>query len=401
MAANGGINKLTINDLDLKDKKVFIRVDFNVPLDENQQITDDTRIKSAIPTIQKALEMGARVILASHLGRPKGKVDPKYSLKPVAERLQTLLGKQVVFASDCIGSEVENLVNSMKDGDVLLLENVRFHKEETDNDEEFSRSLSRLADVFINDAFGSAHRAHASTQGITKFVSPSAAGLLMQRELEFLKGSVDDPVKPFVAIVGGAKVSGKIGVLENLANKVDKVIVGGGMANTFFKAMGYEIGDSLCEDEMLDVARNIMEKMKTHNVEFLLPVDCLIAQEVKAGAETKIVSVKEVPPGWKILDVGPESSKVFEGALKTAKTIVWNGPMGLFETDDFAKGTYSLAHAVAQSSATSIIGGGDSVLAVKRAGVEKDVSFISTGGGASLELLEGKDLPGVAALTSK
>ncbi len=396
-----GVGKITINDLELKGKRVFIRVDFNIPLDENQQITDDTRIRSALPTINKAMEKGGRVILASHLGRPKGKVDPKFSLKPVAERLQTLIGKPVAFAADCIGPDVENLANNLNDGDVLLLENVRFHDEETKNDEEFSKSLAKLADVYVNDAFGTAHRAHSSTAGITKFVSQSAAGFLMQKELEFLKGSIDNPVKPFVSIIGGAKVSGKIDVLENLADKVDKVIIGGGMANTFFKAMGYEIGDSLCEGEMLDVARSIMEKMKANNVEFILPTDCVIAQEVKAGAETKIVSAEAVPAGWKILDIGPDSSMQFEEALKDVKTIVWNGPMGLFETEDFANGTFALAKAIAKSDATSIIGGGDSVLAVKRAGVDKDVTFISTGGGASLELLEGKELPGVTALTDK
>ncbi len=399
--ASVAINKLTINDLDLKGKRVFIRVDFNVPLDENQQITDDTRIRSALPTINKAIEMGAKVILASHLGRPKGKVDPRYSLKPVAERLQELLDKPVVFAPDCVGSEVEDIVNGLKDGDVLLLENVRFHEEETKNDEEFSRLLAKLADVYINDAFGTAHRAHASTAGITKYVTQSAAGFLMQKELEYLKGSVEKPVKPFVAIIGGAKVSGKIDVLENLAEKVDKVIVGGGMANTFFRAMGYEIGDSLCENEMLDVAKNIMEKMKANNVEFILPTDCVIAQNLEPGTATRIVSAKQVPAGWKILDIGPESSQRFEEALGNVKTIVWNGPMGVFETEDFAKGTYELARVIAKSKATSIIGGGDSVSAVKKAGVEKEVSFISTGGGASLELLEGKELPGVAALTDK
>jgi phosphoglycerate kinase len=396
-----GFNKLSIADLDLKGKRVFIRVDFNVPLDANQNITDDTRIRGALPTITKAMEMGAKVILASHLGRPKGQVKPEFSLKPVAEKLGELLGKPVTFAPDCVGAEVENLVNSMNDGDVLLLENLRFHKEEEKNDEEFSKGLAKLTDVYINDAFGTAHRAHASTAGIASFVSTAAAGFLLKKEIEYLKDSVENPVRPFVAIVGGAKVSGKIAVLENLADKVDKVIVGGGMANTFFKSMGYEIGDSLCEDDMLDTARSITEKLKANNVKFYLPIDCVIAQDVTPNAVTKIVPVQEVPTGWKILDIGPASSRLFEEALDDVKTIVWNGPMGLFETDAFSRGTYSLAQDVAKSHALSIIGGGDSVLAVNRAGVTNDVSFISTGGGASLELLEGKVLPGYAALTDK
>ncbi len=395
------VSKLVITDLDIKGKNTFIRVDFNVPLDDTKQITDDTRIRSALPTITKAIESGARVILASHLGRPKGKVNPDFSLKPVAERLSELLGKSVVFAPDCIGPEVEKLAKNLKDGDVMLLENVRFHEGETKNNPDFAKALAGLADVFVNDAFGTAHRAHASTAGITQFLSQSAAGFLLEKEIEYLQNAVNNPVKPFVAIVGGAKVSGKIGVLENLADKVDKVIIGGGMANTFFKAQGYEIGDSLCEDDMLDVAKGILEKMKAHNVEFLLPVDCVIAQNAEAGAETKTSSVKEVPSGWKILDVGPESSSIFAKALDDTKTIVWNGPMGLFEIEEFSNGTYDLAKAVASSSATSIIGGGDSVLAVKRAGVTEKVSFISTGGGASLELLEGKVLPGLDSLTNK
>jgi len=394
-------NKLSIADLDLKGKRVFIRVDFNVPLDEKQNVTDDTRIVAALPTINKAREMGAKVILASHLGRPKGQVNPKYSLKPVAERLQAIINLPVAFAPDCIGSEVEKMVGDMKDGDILLLENLRFHKEEEKNNEEFSKSLARLCDVYINDAFGTAHRAHSSTAGITNYVSTSAAGYLLKKEVDYLKGAVENPVRPFVAIIGGAKVSGKIAVLENLADKVDKVIVGGGMANTFFKAMGYEVGGSLCEDEMLQTANNIIAKFKQNNVKFYLPVDCVIAQEADEKAITKIVPLQEVPAGWKILDIGPASSRLFQEALTDAKTIVWNGPMGLFEMDPFSRGTFALAQAVANTHGLTIIGGGDSVLAVNRAGVAQDVSFISTGGGASLELLEGKNLPGVAALTNK
>ena len=396
-----GLKKLSITDLDLKGKRVFIRVDFNVPLDENQNVTDTTRIVAALPTINKAREMGARVILASHLGRPKGQVNPKYSLEPVALKLQEIIEAPVAFAPDCVGSEVETMVNNMKDGEILLLENLRFHKEEEKNDEEFSKSLARLCDVYINDAFGTAHRAHASTAGITKHVSTSAAGFLLKREVDYLKGAVENPVRPFVAIIGGAKVSGKIAVLENLADKVDKVIVGGGMANTFFKAMGHEVGSSLCEDEMLETANNIIKKFKDNNVKLYLPIDCVIAQEADEKAITKVVPLQEVPADWKILDIGPASSRLFQEALDDAKTIVWNGPMGLFEMDPFSRGTFALAQSVASAHALTIIGGGDSVLAVNRAGVAQDVSFISTGGGASLELLEGKNLPGVAALTDK
>ncbi len=395
------INKLVITDLDLKGKRVFIRVDFNVPFDDKGNVSDDTRITSALPTINKAIEMGGKVILASHLGRPKGKPNPKYSLKPVADKLQQLMGKPVALAPDCIGAEVEKMVADMKEGDVVLLENVRFHAEEEKNDPEFAKSLAKLADVYVNDAFGAAHRAHATTEGITKHISKAAAGFLMQKELEYLIGNVEDPKRPFAAIVGGAKVSTKIAVLDNLAEKVDKVLIGGGMANTFLKAQGYEIGSSLCENEMLDTAKGIIAKMEQKNVKLLLPVDCVIAQKVESGAETKVVSAKSVPAGWSILDIGPESSKLYADALADTKTIVWNGPMGLFEIKEFSSGTYDLAKAVAKSDAISIIGGGDSVLAVKNAGVEKEVSFISTGGGASLELLEGKVLPGVAALTDK
>lgn len=394
-------NKLTITDVDLKGKRVFIRVDFNVPLDDNQNVTDVTRIREALPTIKKAMEMGAKVILASHLGRPKGEVKPKYSLKPVAAKLQELIGKPVAFAPDCIGAEVEKMANSMQDGDIMLLENLRFHKEEEKNDKGFSQALAKYTDVYINDAFGTAHRAHSSTAGITEFVPTSAAGFLLKKEVDYLKGAVESPVRPFVAIIGGAKVSGKIAVLENLADKVDKVIVGGGMANTFFKAMGYEVGSSLCEDDMLETARKIIDKFKQHKVKFYLPIDCVIAQEADVNSPTKIVPLQEVTAGWKILDVGPASARLFQEALADAKTIVWNGPMGLFEMDPFSRGTFSLAQAVATTHALTIIGGGDSVLAVNRAGVAQDVSFISTGGGASLELLEGKALPGVVALTDK
>jgi phosphoglycerate kinase len=393
-------NKLTIEDIDIKGKRVFIRADFNVPLDENLIITDDRRIRSTLPTINYAIDEGAKVILSSHLGRPKGKVDPKYSLAPVAKRLQRLLNKEVVFAPDCVGSQVENLVSKMKDGDVLLLENLRYHPEEEKNDEDFARALAKLADVYVNDAFGAAHRAHASTVGITKFL-PSAAGFLLKQEIEYLKGAIDNPVKPFVAILGGAKVSGKIGVLEHLVSKVDKVVVGGGMAFTFIKAMGYEIGDSIVEDGMLETAQRIRKKLQENGIKFYLPVDCVIAQSTGPGAVIKIVPTLEIPKGWRALDIGPASVKLFSVVIQDAKTVLWNGPMGMFEMDAFSRGTFEIAHAVAEAYALTIVGGGDTDLAVHRAGVSDVISFISTGGGASLQLLEGKELPGIAALTDR
>lgn len=394
------LNKMTIEDLDLKGKRVFIRADFNVPLDENLKITDDRRIRSTLPTINYAIDEGAKVILASHLGRPKGKVSPRLSLQPVAKRLQRLLDKDVIFVEDCIGQNVENAVSKMKNGDVILLENLRFHPEEEKNDEEFARSLAKLADYYVNDAFGASHRAHASIVGIPKFL-PAAAGFLLKKEIEYLKGVVTNPVRPFVAILGGAKVSGKIGVLENLADKVDKVIIGGGMAFTFIKAMGYEIGNSLVEMDMLDLANRIREKLTQNNVKFYLPVDCVIAQSMEPGVETKIVTTQEIPKGWLALDIGPASVRLFSEALQDAKTIIWNGPMGVFELDAFSRGTFAIARAVADAYALTIVGGGDTDLAVHRAGVSDSISFISTGGGASLQLLEGKELPGIAALTDK
>jgi len=393
-------NKLTIEDLDIKGKKVFIRADFNVPLDENLMITDDRRIRSTLPTINYAIDEGAKVILSSHLGRPRGKIDPKYSLAPVAKRLQRLLNKEVVFAPDCVGSQAENLVSRMKNGDVLLLENLRYHPGEEKNDEEFARSLAKLADVFVNDAFGAAHRAHASIVGITKFL-PSAAGFLLKQEIEYLKGAIDNPVKPFIAILGGAKVSGKIGVLEHLVDNVDKVLVGGGMAFTFIKAMGNEIGNSLVEDDMLETAERIRKKLIENGVKFYLPVDCVIAQNTEPGTVVKIVPTLEIPKGWKALDIGPASVKLFTVAIQDAKTVLWNGPMGVFEMDIFSRGTFDIARAVADAYALTIVGGGDTDLAVHKAGVSDAISFISTGGGASLQLLEGKELPGIAALTGK
>ncbi|MDA8434140.1 MAG: phosphoglycerate kinase [Nitrospiraceae bacterium] len=394
------MNKLSVDELDIRGKRVFIRADFNVPLDDNLRITDDGRIRSTLPTINYAIDEGAKVILASHLGRPKGKPDPRYSLAPVAKRLHRLLDKEVVFAPDCVGPQVESLVAKMKGGDVVLLENLRFHPEEEKNEEGFAQSLARLADFYVNDAFGAAHRAHASTAGITQFL-PSAAGFLMKKEIEYLKGVVNAPIRPFVAILGGAKVSGKIGVLEHLEAKVDKVLIGGGMAFTFIKAMGYEVGDSLVENDMLEMAQRIRKKLKNAGIKFYLPVDCVIAQTLEPGAETKIVPTMEIPKGWRALDIGPATVKLFSEALANAKTILWNGPMGIFEIDAFSRGTFAIAHSVADAYALTIVGGGDTDLAVHRAGVSDALSFISTGGGASLQLLEGKELPGIAALTDR
>lgn len=394
------LQKLTIEDIDIRGKRVFIRADFNVPLDDNLMITDDSRIRSTLPTVNYAIDEGAKVILSSHLGRPRGKVDPKFSLAPVAKRLKRLLDKEVVFAPDCIGAQVERLIAKMKNGDVLLLENLRFHPGEEKNDDAFAQALAKLADVYVNDAFGTAHRSHASTVGMTKYL-PAAAGFLMKKEIEYLKGAIDNPVKPFVAILGGAKVSGKIGVLEHLVGNVDKVLVGGGMAFTFIKAMGYEIGDSLVEDAMLETAQRIRKTLKEYGVKFYLPVDCVIAQDIESGSVIKIVPTLEIPKGWKGLDIGPASVKLFSVALQDAKTILWNGPMGMFEKDAFSRGTFEIAHSVADAYALTIVGGGDTDLAVHRAGVSDAISFISTGGGASLQLLEGKELPGIAALTDR
>jgi phosphoglycerate kinase len=396
----GVLNKLSIKDLDIGGKRVFIRADFNVPLDENLNITDDRRIRSALPTINYAIDEGSRVILASHLGNPKGRSDTRFTLASVARRLQRLVKKEVTFIPDCIGKKVEDTVNSMSDGDIVLLENLRIHADEEANSEEFSKLLANLADFYVNDAFGATHRTHASIVGITKFL-PSAAGFLLQKEIEYLQGVVNHPVRPFVAILGGAKVSGKIDVIKNLEDKVDKVIVGGGMAYTFLKAMGYNVGDSLVENDMLELANDIRTVVTEKGIKFYLPVDCVIAQSIEPGAETKLVTAQEIPNGWKAVDIGPASVKLFSEALESAKTILWNGPMGVFEVDAFSRGTFSIAHSVADAYALTIVGGGDTDLAVGRAGVSESISFISTGGGAALELLEGKDLPGLVALTDK
>jgi phosphoglycerate kinase len=396
------MKKLTIDNLELKGKRVLVRVDFNVPLDENQNITDDIRISSSLPTIKKIVSSGGKAILMSHLGRPKGKPTPKYSLKPAAVRLGELLGKEVKLAPDCIGDEVKALVNSMKEGDVILLENLRFHEEEEKNNPDFAKQLAELGDIYVNDAFGSAHRAHASTEGVTKYISKNAAGYLMQKEIEYLGAAVTTPERPYVAVLGGAKISGKIDVIMNLMSKVDTLIIGGGMAYTFFKAQGKEIGTSLLEAEKIDLAKEVLQKVKDSKVDFLLPVDVRVAAEFSNDSPATTVSVDNIPPDKMGLDIGPETVKLFKEKLLSAKTIVWNGPMGVFEFDNFATGTNAIARALVDATAKgakTIIGGGDSAAAISKAGLDDKVSHVSTGGGASLEFLEGKELPGVAALT--
>lgn len=396
------MKKLLISDIDCGGKKVLVRVDFNVPLDENQNITDDRRIVASLPTIKKIIADGGRAILCSHLGRPKGKIVPEMSLSPVANRLSELLQQPVKFVSDCVGQGVQMAAASLKDGDVLLLENLRFHKEETENDPKFAEELSKLAELYVNDAFGTAHRAHASTEGVTKFFDICAGGFLMEKEIEYLDNALANPQRPFVAVLGGAKISGKIDVIENLLDKVDAILIGGGMIFTFFKAMGKNIGGSLLEEDKVELAGEILSKVKAKGLKFLLPVDCIIADEVSEDAVTEVVSIDAIPDGKKGLDIGPETIKQFGQVLEKAKTVVWNGPMGVFEIEQFSKGTISIAELLADitaGGAITIVGGGDSAAAVSKAGLDDKLSHVSTGGGASLEFLEGKILPVLAALT--
>ena len=394
------MHKKTIRDIDVKGKKVFVRADFNVPMDEHQNITNDTRIRATIPTIRHLLDGGAAVILACHVGRPTEAREPKFSTKPIVARLSELLGHEVKWAPDCVGPEAEKAAAALKPGEVLLLENLRYHKEEKKNDPAFAKQLAALADIAVDDAFGVAHRAHASNVGITSYLE-TVAGFLMEKEINYIGKTLEAPQRPFVAIIGGAKVSDKIGVIENMIDKVDTIIIGGGMAHTFDASKGYPIGDSLCERDKIGLAKELLEKAEKKGVKVVLPVDVVIADKFAADANTKTVDVDKIPDGWQALDSGAKTSEEYVKALQGAKTVIWNGPMGVFEFDAFAKGTEAVAHAVAEATkrgAVSIVGGGDSIAALKKTGLSDRISHISTGGGATLELLEGKVLPGIAAL---
>ena len=395
------MNKVTVRDLDLDGKKVLMRCDFNVPLDENKNITDKTRIVAAMPTIKYVLDHNAKLILCSHLGRPKGEVKPELSLKPVADELSKELGREVKLAKDIVGPSAHELTENMKEGDVVLLENVRFDPREEKNDEEFSKELASLAEVYVNDAFGTCHRAHASTAGVAAYL-PSGVGFLIEKELKVLGDALNNPRRPFVAILGGAKVSTKIGVIDALLNKVDVLLIGGGMAYTFYKSIGYGVGNSICELDKLDLAKELMQKAKEKGVKLVIPVDNVIGKEFKPDTESKIVAYNEIPDGWEGFDIGPKTVKMYEEELKNAKTILWNGPVGLFEFDQFANGTNSIAKYMANlDDCTTIIGGGDSAAAVTKIGLADKMTHISTGGGASLEFIEGKKLPGIEAIPDK
>ena len=394
------MNKKTVRDIDVKGKKVLVRCDFNVPQDENGVITDNRRIVSALDTIKYLLDNNAKVILCSHLGRPKGEFKKEFSLAPIALELSKLLGKEVKLAKDVIGEDAQALVNNIAEGEVVLLENVRFHREETDNEPEFAKKLASFAEVFVNDAFGTAHRAHASTAGVADYL-PAVSGFLIEKELNFMGDALNNPERPFMAILGGRKVSDKIGVIEALLEKVDTLMIGGAMAYTFFKAMGYGVGDSICELDKLDLAKELMNKAKEKGVKLMLPVDTRIGKEFKADTESKVVGYTEIPDGWEGFDIGDETIKMYVEELSKAKTVVWNGPVGLFEFDQFAVGTNSLAKALGDSAAVTIIGGGDSAAAIEKLGIADKFSHISTGGGASLEFLEGKKLPGIECLENK
>jgi phosphoglycerate kinase len=394
----------TIDDVDLKGKKVLVRVDFNVPMTDDLKIADDKRIVESLPTIRKIMDAGGIPILMSHLGRPKGGPSPEFSLKPVARHLGTLLSTNVLFADDCIGDQTRVVVSGLKPGDILLLENLRFHPEEEKNDPSFAKELASYGDVYVNDAFGTAHRAHASTEGVTKFIRPCVAGYLMKKEIEYLTQAVSNPKRPYVAILGGAKISGKIDVIQNLLPKVDVLVIGGGMAFTFFRAQEMEVGDSLVEPEKIPLAKKLLEEIKNSHRRVILPVDCVIADKFDNNAQRRTVPVSKIPAGWRGLDIGPETVQLIRLAVKDAKTIVWNGPMGVFELSNFAHGTLEVAKLLAEATregATTIVGGGDSAAAVAQMGFEAAISHVSTGGGASLEFLEGKQLPGIAALDRK
>lgn len=397
------MNKKTIKDINVKGKKVLVRCDFNVPLDENGTITDNTRITAALPTIKYLMENGAKVILCSHLGRPKGEVNPKYSLKPVAEELSKLLKTTIKFANDVTGESAKQVTESLKDGEVALLENVRFDSREEKNDETLSKEFANLTDgIYVNDAFGAAHRAHSSTEGVSHFVDTSVAGFLMEKEITFLSGTLENAKRPFIAILGGAKVSDKIGVIENLISKVDTILIGGGMAFTFFKAMGYNIGNSICEDDKLEEAKSILEKAKNAGVKIILPQDVKVTTEFSNDTPDLLVDAKEIPEGYQGLDIGPKTSEEFANVLKDAKTILWNGPLGVCEFSKYCVGTENVAKAISENKeAVSVVGGGDSVAAIKKLGLQDKFTHISTGGGASLELLEGKALPGLVCLNDK
>lgn len=398
------MSTLTIDDVDLKGKKALVRVDFNVPMTSDLKVADDKRIVEALPTIRKILNAGGSVILMSHLGRPKGQPNPEFSLQPVATHLSILLNIPVKFSRDCIGKAARQMVDDLKPKEVLMLENLRFHMEEEADDEDFARELASYGDLFVNDAFGTAHRAHASTEGITRFLKPAVAGYLMQKELAYLGRAVTDPKRPYAAILGGAKISGKIDVIQNLLPKVDVLIIGGGMAFTFFQAQGLEIGDSLVEQEKLALARKILDDVKQKHLRMILPIDCVIADRFDNNAQRKVVSVSKIPQGWRGLDIGPETVKLINMEIRRAKTIIWNGPMGVFEMSNFANGTLEVARILAEATkagATTVVGGGDSAAAVSQLGFEAAMSHVSTGGGASLEFLEGKKLPGVVALDTR
>ena len=395
------MNKKTIKDIDLKGKKVFVRCDFNVPLDENGNITDNRRIVAALPTIKYLLEQNCKIILASHLGRPKGEVNPKFSLKPVSNELSKLLGKEVKLAEDVVGPSAKELTRNVKEGEIVLLENVRFDAREEKNDESLSKEFASMAEIFVNDAFGTAHRAHSSTAGIAEFL-PAVSGFLIEKELEFLGSALENPQRPFIAILGGAKVSDKLGVIESLLEKVDTLIIGGGMAYTFFKSIGYSVGKSICELDKLDLAKELMEKAKQKNVKLVLPIDNVIAKEIAPDTENKVIDSDNIPDEWEGLDIGPKTVELFKEELKDAKTIIWNGPVGFSEYEIFANGTRSIAQALAEKEdAVTIIGGGDSAAAIEKMGLSDKMTHISTGGGASLEFLEGKKLPGIECLLDK